>query len=237
MTDALVQDVRDYMKSPAAFTPDVLVKMFKMLGPGGGEKIVLDPFAGNGVRFHTAAANCGWRSRGVELEPEFANADERNTVGDATRMSMFADDSFDAVLTSPTYGNRMADNYDGRDGSDRITYRIALGHDLTKGNTGGMAWGSEYRAMHALAWTECRRVLRPGASFILNVKDHIRSERRQLVANWHVRQLLDLGFILTSAETIKTPGMRKGANSKARVDGELVVAFELDPSVKDGRML
>lgn len=131
-----------------------------------------------------------------------------------------------------------SDNYAGdAKGSKRITYRIALGRELTKGNTAGMPWGSAYRGMHKLAWAELRRVLKPGATFVLNVKDHIRDDVRQRVTNWHVTELLDLGFILVAAETIKTPGMRFGQNHGARVDGELVVAFELDPAVKDGRML
>lgn len=225
----------DYRPTPCPFTPDVLVRAFEFLPPAPGR--VLDPFAGNGIRFHECAEERGYESIGVEIEAEFGNAHPKNIIGNATRMSVLADSSFDAVVTSPTYGNRAADTYDGRDGSDRMTYRLALGHELTAGSTAGLQWGAEYRSLHALAWMECRRVLKPRGVFVLNMKDHVRGGARQLVANWHVRTLMDLGFILTKADTVPTPGMRFGANSKARVDGELVVAFELDPQAKDGRLL
>lgn len=224
-----------YVKSPAPFTPAVLDRSFELL-PAPPARI-LDPFAGNGVLFHEAAEDRGYDSVGVELEPEFAAAHPRNVVGNATRLR-FDDDEFDAVLTSPTYGNRMADLYagDAKD-SKRVTYRIALNRDPSPGSTCGLQWGSEYRGLHRLAWGECRRVLKPGGTFVLNVKDHIRDDLRQRVTSWHVSALLDLGFIVVSADTIKTPGMRFGQNHQARVEGELVIAFELDPSVKDGRML
>jgi hypothetical protein len=49
-----------------------------------------------------------------------------------------------------------------------------LGRPLTPGNSGALQWGEEYRALHVAVWTECRRVLKPGGIFVLNVKDHIR---------------------------------------------------------------
>lgn len=67
---------------------------------------VLDNFAGVGL-IHELPFDT-W---GTELEPEWACAHPRTLVADATRLP-FPDGSFDAVATSPTYANRMADTYD-----------------------------------------------------------------------------------------------------------------------------
>ena len=48
-------------------------------------------------------------------------------IGDATALP-FADWTFDAVITSPTYGNRMADHHNAQDGSRRVSYRHSGKH-------------------------------------------------------------------------------------------------------------
>lgn len=53
----------------------------------------------------------------------------------------FEDEEFDGICTSPTYGNRMADHHNARDGSKRNTYTHAIGRQLHKENTGKMQWG------------------------------------------------------------------------------------------------
>ena len=116
----------------------------------------------------------------------------------------FGDATFDAICTSPTYGNRMADHHNARDASPRHTYRHVLGRPLTRGNSGALQWGDgiageEYRALHVAVWTECRRVLKPGGIFVLNVKDHIRGGVLQEVTKWHSVALLMLGFVCTAA--------------------------------------
>ena len=71
------------------------------------------------------------------------------TTGDSGQMH-YPDVTFDAICTSPTYGNRMADHHEARDGSPRDTYRHVLGRPLTPGNSGALHWGDgiageEYR--------------------------------------------------------------------------------------------
>jgi SAM-dependent methyltransferase len=70
---------------------------------------LLDPFAGTG-RIHSL----GYDSVGVELEPEWAALHPQTIVADA-RALPFPDASFDAVATSPCYGNRMADHQEARE--------------------------------------------------------------------------------------------------------------------------
>lgn len=212
-------------KHPARFTRSVLDAARGYL-PAAPAR-VLDPFAGVGTVHELA--DLGYSTVGVELEPEWAAAHERTIVGDAARLP-FPDSTFDVVLTSPAYGNRMADRYAGdQKGSRRATYRIALGRDLSEGSGAALQWGARYRDLHRRAWAEAHRVLRPGGRLILNISDHYRAGIRQRVADWHVGALLDAGFTLAAAQTVHTPRMRHGANAELRVDGELVAAFDLHP--------
>lgn len=183
---------------------------------------ILDPFAGTG-RIHTLE---GHDTVGVELEPEWAAADPRTLVGDATALPFDAA-SFDVVVTSPCYGNRMADHHDARDASRRNTYTHALGRKLTANSAGALQWGVPYKALHAAAWAEAVRVLRPRGLFVLNISNHIRGGQEMPVAEFHIRSLFQLGFHLVEATRVATPRLRFGANHDARVDGELVVTLRL----------
>ncbi len=183
---------------------------------------VLDPFAGVGGIHRLARDRRA--TVGVELEPEWARAHRDTIVGDA-RALPFDDESFDAICTSPTYGNRMADRYRG-DGTPRHTYTIAIGRDLTEGNSGAMQWGDEYRAFHEEAWAEAVRVLAPRGVFVLNIKDHIRKGTRVPVSGFHIRSLGRLGLHISDVVAVPLAGNRHGANGDLRVGYELVIAME-----------
>jgi SAM-dependent methyltransferase len=235
---------------PAPYTDALLPIMAELLlksdgysvdaGPGPAK--ILDPFAGTGKIARLRA----WLSPsgdlmspegpqaefyGYEIEPEWAEqaraAGCACTTGDSRHMH-YPDATFDAICTSPTYGNRMADHHEARDASPRHTYRHVLGRPLTPGNSGALQWGDgiageEYRALHVAVWTECRRVLKPGGIFVLNVKDHIRGGVLQEVSNWHAVTLLMLGFVCTRRVHVPCPGQRHGANGHLRVDYESVI--------------
>ena len=181
---------------------------------------VLDPFAGTG-RIHLLGRD---DTIGVEIEPEWARLHPRTVHGDATDLP-FEDASFGAVATSPCYGNRMADRYDGRDGSRRHTYRIALGRPLSDGSAAGLQWGASYRDLHQRAWRETHRVLRPGGIILVNVADHIRRGVRQPVTAFHWEALQQTGFEPVRVRHVATRGMRHGRNRELRTDGELVLVL------------
>lgn len=183
---------------------------------------ILDPFAGTG-RIHDLGRDDTY---GIEIEPEWAAMHDRTLCGDATALP-FGDATIGSIVTSPTYGNRMADTYDGRDGSKRHTYRIALGRELAPTNTGGMQWGDQYRETHVAAYREAFRVLKPDGRLVVNVSDHVRKGEVVPVVLWHARAIRDAGFdpVPGGWLYVKTPRMRNGANGDLRVPGEAVIVF------------
>lgn len=206
------------MKHPAKFSNEILVLIAAFLPPQKWPR-VLDPFAGTG-KIHRIP-NETW---GVEIEPEWATMDPKTVVGNALVLP-FRNSSFDAIATSPCYGNRMADHHEARDGSTRNTYRHTLGRKLHESNSGAMQWGDEYREFHRQAWGEAVRCLRQGGRFVLNIKNHIRGGKVQQVAEWHD---LVLSTMLQPKDKIAVaaPGLRHGANSTLRVDHEWVYVYE-----------
>lgn len=178
---------------------------------------ILDPFAGVGS-LHAL----GLPTWGIELEYEWASQHPRNIVGDALHLP-FADDSFDAVVTSPVYGNRMSDHHEAKDSSKRNTYRHTLGRPLTKGSSAVLQWGAEYRAFHKRAWREMLRVL--DGWFILNCSDHIRKGKQVHVVDWHRQCAESVGFKFRQEITVVTKRNRQGQNHELRVDSESILLF------------
>lgn len=220
------------VKHPAAYSPSVLDAFDDLLCerfPDGSR--LLDPFAGTG-RIHLLASeprfDLRYRTVGIELEPEWAAMHPATIVGDATALP-FPDHSFEMAATSPSYGNRMADHHEARDGSYRRTYRHVLGRPLNPNNSGGMQWGSAYRGLHEAAWGELRRVLVPGGLFALNIKDHQRSGELVEVCGWHLDCLAGLGFTLIEQRELLAPGFRFGQNHAARYP-EMVYLLETPAS-------
>lgn len=212
------------VKHPAKFSDELMPMLAKALEPcriGTHPAIVLDPFAGSG-RIHELQ-NFGFTTVGIEIEPEWAEMHPGTLVGDATQLP-FENVQFDAICTSPTYGNRMADHHEARDDSKRLTYTHVLGRNLHPNNSGQMQFGPSYKTLHMDAWKEASRVLRPGGLFVLNIKDHVRKWQRVNVAGWHVTYLvMALGLELQYVVEVPTKGMKFGENRELRFPEQIFV--------------
>lgn len=205
---------------PAVFSNRVLARIPELLSPD--IKRVLDPFAGIG-KIHELPKMVGWRMEtvGIELEPEWALVHPDTAVGNALALP-FGDDSFDAVITSPVFSNRLSDSHNAKDPSFRRSYTHDLGRTLSPESSGAMQWGAEYRNFHVKAWLEAQRVVR--RQFVLNISDHIRNKERVFVSSWHIETLIGIGFKFDRIINIDTARMKYGEN-RERVDAELLVSF------------
>lgn len=215
------------IRHPAKFTDTLLPEMADMIGPciDADPFRILDPFAGTG-KIHRLRSLLPVYTDGIEIEREWCNLDPRTTYGDALDLP-WRDGWYHAIVTSPAYGNRMADHHEARDGSTRNTYRHALGRALHSHNSGAMQWGAKYRKFHDQAWCEARRVLADGGLFLLNIKDHIRGGARQYVTDWHVETLCALGFVVVEHRRVECPGNGFGQNGARRVPYESLILFSL----------
>lgn len=212
------------MKHPAKYSNEFIPVFAELLD---GCESVLDPMAGTGKlalikqRDFSGLVYCNdildWgdcKESGVDVW----------TFRDAVRLP-YSDCFFDAICTSPTYGNRMADHFDASNSKGRITYRHCYGQPLSEDNTGRMQWGSKYRGKHKEIYRECLRVLRPGGIFILNISDHVRRGARQTVTAWTVGVLIEYGLTVVEKRNFETKRMRFGENADVRVDCEHVITL------------
>lgn len=216
------------VKHPAKYT-DKFIEIFATWLKNHNCKNVYDPFGGTGKIAKIKEFGFDGDIYCGEIEPEWTNqypGVSRWFIGDSAKTDFIKDAYFDAICTSPTYGNRMADHFNAKDSSKRITYRHSLGHDLSVDNTGRMQWGTKYQNKHIEIYTELLRVLKKDGIFILNMSDHIRSGEVIEVSKWHKDTLIGMGVELIFEELIETPRMGFGANGSLRVDGEYIFVFK-----------
>lgn len=216
---------------PAQYSDAVLESFEHLIDKYALGGVFLDPFAGIGVKVDRLPMTV----IKVELQHAWARQAQSGMVQADSRHLPFADAVFDGFVTSVVYGNRMSDRHVARDASKRITYRHSLdvvGEELDERNAGGLQFGGSqhqtelYLDLHAAVYTECWRVARRGACFLLNVSDHIRRGRRVGTVSAHRALMRNAGWTLLTVELVKTPRMRMGRNHSARVQAEAVLLFQ-----------
>lgn len=212
---------------PAKFSDVILERIGELLATRHDEQrpLVLDPFAGTGKVHHLA----GIAGIGVEIEREWATMHPRTIVGNALKLP-FRPAVFDGIISSPCFGNRLADHHDARDRSYRHSYTHTLGRTLHPLSAGTLHWGPTYRHFHDWAWAECLRVLRPGGFVMINVSNHIRRHEVQPVVEWHLGWFLGHGCKFLELVPVETPRLRAGANSDARVSHEVIFHLSYQPN-------
>lgn len=209
---------------PAKFSAGIVEESLWLLPAAPAQ--VLDPFAGVGgvhdLRDH------GFDTAGVEIEPEWANQHEGTVCGDSRSLS-FGAGSFDAILTSPTYGNLMAEaSVPDLTRGEVQTYAARLGRAVSAGSTARFRFADDgYRTLHEQVWAECWRVLRSGGILVLNTKDPVVGRAVVPMTAWHCRCLIALGFEMGGIRGVPVSGM--GGAPQAGLEGkaaaETLIAF------------
>lgn len=239
---------RAAVRHPAKFNAEIIATITDSLiawtDPDDDPPTALDPFGGLG-----GVHDLPTLTYAIEIEPEWAGQSaERGwtwcgdffdfdpttslfNLGGNAGIEDLGPRLYDAIVTSPTYGNRMADKHvpGPNDKSKRLTYRHTLGRDLTDNNSGGMQWGREYRVFHMVAWQKVWQLLAPGGLFLLNVKDHVRKSELISASKWHKEWCEQLGFTLLDDIHIPVRGMGFGQNQTLneglKVDYEHLYVF------------
>jgi len=191
---------------------------------------ILDPMAGTLERLRVLEYPAyGWHQvHGVELEEEWVTGYEhpRLIQGDA-RALPYDDEYFDAIVVSPSYGNRDSDRTgEWWDNVDRKTYASALGRNVSDTSLCLPFEDPRYKHGHILAWCEASRVLKPGGMFVIVLKNHIKQGRIVRVSQWH-RMVLSQMLRLTEIDdtAVPTRGRPSGTNSDVRAENVEKVYF------------
>ncbi len=211
---------------PAKFTTEQLFHIWDHL-PSYQDKItVFDPFAGVGTVTILSHYDRNITVTGMEIEREWADQNIHIMTGDSIAYMALTRDRYDAVVTSPAYGNRMADSYDGRDGSKRNTYRVALGRPLDEQNGARLAFNGKYKDFHSRAIEGMVRVTKDGGRVIVVVKNFIRDGELVDVVDWWRSELAANLLTEVAFIPIEAKGLGYGANRDERVKYEYVLVWE-----------
>ncbi len=217
---------------PAKFTGEQLFHIYDHLPDSTDSSTcsVFDPFAGVGTVSALNEHDRRVKVTGMEIEPEWADQSPIVETGDSLTYMALTRKRYDAVVTSPAYGNRMADSYDGRDGSKRNTYRISLGRKLDDQNGARLHFTSMkmdgYKDFHREAIDGMVRVTRKGGRVIVVVKNFIANGKVMDVVGWWRDELRDAGLTEIAWIPIEAGGLGYGANRDERVKYEYVLVWE-----------
>jgi len=67
------------------------------------------------------------------------------------------------------------------------------------------------------------RVVTEGGMLAVNMSNHVREGKEQLVVEWWVNEIILAGCQLHEVRRVSTRRQRNGANRDARVDGEVII--------------
>lgn len=188
---------------------------------------ILDPMAGIG-RIHQLRTPGVVATTGLEIEPEWADQHRGTLEGDATDMP-FGSETFEMIVTSPPYGNRMADQFVAGTDTHRVTYYHYLGRRLHENSAAGMHFGPAYWKTMRDILVECKRVLVPNGVFVLNISDFVRAGQVVDVVQFYLDEMFRLQYKVIADRAVPTQRMRFGANHRVRVGSERVIVFRKKP--------
>lgn len=213
------------IKHPAVYSDQFLSVFFEKVKH---MDVIYDPFAGTGKI--AKIKDFGYNGKIIcnDLEPEYSKLQtykvDKWLFQDAE--TAIPGGAIEAIVTSPTYGNRMADSHNAKDLSKRITYTHQLGRKLTGGNTGSMQWGTAYKEKHCRCYVHFYNLLANNGLLILNVSNHIRKGQLIDVTAFHKAAAIAAGFIFIECIDVPVRRMRFGANHKLRVETEQILIFK-----------
>ena len=212
-------------KNPAKFTDSIIDVIASKISEWGGQ-MFLDPFGGSGkvasiknliqCEVHCNDIEKGWKEDYPVDKWYNQDAEFLDTNGIL----------YDAIITSPTYGNRMADHHNAKDGSKRITYTHRYGEKLSEGNTGVMHFGKEYKLKHTNIFRHLIHLIHNNGLVMVNVSNFIRRGEEVDVVGWWKEMLSSLGLVFVEEVLIDTPRMRFGANREKRVNKESLLIYK-----------
>lgn len=208
-------------KHPAPFSEPIVETLRRLLPMWVPTSVLVhDPFAGEGVRLGRLCDQLGYTFSGSDLEL-WRDGDRRVVLGDATDAASYPTRRF-VVVTSPTYNNGVNDHFVPRDVSDRMTYRVAAGHELHENNTGRYSGRGSKAAEHTY-WRITRESVAHWPELtIVNVKDSMRGRKLYPFVELWRALLIEHGYSLTQLD-VPCPGWRVGTNHEARVETEAII--------------
>ena len=213
-------------KHPAKYSDVLLPYIYEEIK---NSKKLLDPFAGTGkiAKIKNWGYNGEIYANDIEkdwLSPNVYGCDYIS-FQDAEYLE-YPKNYFDAIATSPTYGNRMADHFNSKENSRRITYTHYLGKELQDGNTGKMHFGAEYKEKHKRIYKHLYELCNKSGKIVVNISNFIKNGEEVDVVGWTTQTLKNVGFVYIKTIWVKTPRMKFGKNSEKRVEKEAILVFE-----------
>jgi hypothetical protein len=162
-----------------------------------------------------------------ELEKEWAiqgieNKVDEIIIGDAKNLKL----SVDCIITSPPYGNRMADNFKpSKPSSMRKLYAGDLGRTPSNGSVCCKHFNRGYEEIIKEIYDNVIKNVQHDL-FILNVSNFIRKFKEVDVISWYLNYFKENGYYLKYRYDIVTRRQRGvGANAHLRVPTEFIGVF------------